>query len=519
MQRTRSTVLFIATFAVYVAMVGVKAQSLTPDSGAPKKTPVAARIERGAHLVRTMGCNDCHTPWKMGPRGPEPDLSRALIGHPQDLAMPPAPELPKGPWAWVGAATNTAFAGPWGVSFTANLTPDVETGLGRWTESMFIETMRTGRHEGKGRKLLPPMPYWMVGALSDEDIKSLFAYLQSLTPVRNRVPQPIDPPTEAVEAAPPRLSETGLYEPGRVGAVDRRNRPFSPQYPLWSDGAIKTRWAFLPSGTTIDAEDDSAWEFPVGTRFWKEFAFNGRKVETRMLWKATASKWIAASYVWNEEQTDATLASSVGEPDVAPVSANRRHSIPAVSDCLACHGTRRTEPLGFNPLQLSTDRDPNAIHGEPLPANALTLRTLVGEKLLSPNRAELIDEPPRIRTASISTRRMLGYFSTNCGSCHRGDGEMAVNVPSLRYSELMRDGDAVASSLIGRTTAWRVPGAQDERSVLIDPAAPELSAMLVRMRSRSPSSQMPPLGTVLRDRAAVEAMAQWISEELAARRD
>jgi hypothetical protein len=153
-----------------------------------------ARLERGAYLVRTMGCNDCHTPFKMGERGPEPDMSRALTGHPSDLVMPPPPELPPGPWTWIGAETNTAFAGPWGVSFTANLTPDPETGLGKWTEEMFIATMKTGRHEGKGRPVLPPMPWFVVGALNDEDIKSLFAYLQSLTPVRNRVPAPIDPP-------------------------------------------------------------------------------------------------------------------------------------------------------------------------------------------------------------------------------------------------------------------------------------------------------------------------------------
>ena len=152
------------------------------------------RVERGAYLVRTMGCNDCHTPWKLGPRGPEPDMSRALTGHPEGLVMPPPPELPPGPWAWMGAATNTAFAGPWGVSFTANLTPDEETGLGKWTEEMFIQAMRTGRHEGKGRPILPPMPYFVVAQLTDEDIKSLFAYLQSLPPVRNRVPQPVDPP-------------------------------------------------------------------------------------------------------------------------------------------------------------------------------------------------------------------------------------------------------------------------------------------------------------------------------------
>ena len=153
-----------------------------------------ARIERGAHLVKTMGCNDCHTPWQMGPQGPEPDMTRSLTGHPADQVMPPAPKLPPGPWIATVSATNTAWAGPWGVSFTMNLTPDPDTGLGKWTEDIFIATMRTGRHEGKGRPILPPMPYWMIAALSDDDIKSLFAYLQSLPPVKNRVPQPIDPP-------------------------------------------------------------------------------------------------------------------------------------------------------------------------------------------------------------------------------------------------------------------------------------------------------------------------------------
>ena len=111
-------------------------------------TPTTAeRVQRGGYLVTAMGCNDCHTPWKLGPKGPEPDMSRALSGHPADFVMPPAPKH-AGAWAWSGAATNTAFAGPWGVSFTANLTPDVETGLGRWTADTFIAALRTGRHEG-----------------------------------------------------------------------------------------------------------------------------------------------------------------------------------------------------------------------------------------------------------------------------------------------------------------------------------------------------------------------------------
>src|SRR5687768_1141591 len=163
-RQTRTIALLALGLAVFPGVLGWRVAGATP--AAQKPADNAARLERGAYLVRTMGCNDCHTPWKMGPRGPEQDMSRALTGHPSDLVMP-QPKLPDAPWSSVASATNTAFAGPWGVSFTANLTPDPETGLGKWTEEMFIATMRTGRHEGKGRPLLPPMPYFIVGALND----------------------------------------------------------------------------------------------------------------------------------------------------------------------------------------------------------------------------------------------------------------------------------------------------------------------------------------------------------------
>ncbi len=151
-------------------------------------------VQRGAYLAVVMGCHDCHTPLKMGPKGPERDLSRALSGHPEGLAMPAPPALGPGPWAWAGAATMTAFAGPWGVSFAANLTPDPESGIGSWTEKTFLDALRTGRHEGRGRPILPPMPWQAVSQASDEDLHALFVYLKSLTPIRNHVPQPIDPP-------------------------------------------------------------------------------------------------------------------------------------------------------------------------------------------------------------------------------------------------------------------------------------------------------------------------------------
>jgi hypothetical protein len=103
------------------------------------------------------------------------------------------PVLGQGPWLWASAGTNTAFAGPWGISFTANLTPDPETGLGTWTSDTFIAALRTGRHEGQGRPILPPMPYPMIRQATDEDLRAIFEYLQSIPPIQNRVPQPIEP--------------------------------------------------------------------------------------------------------------------------------------------------------------------------------------------------------------------------------------------------------------------------------------------------------------------------------------
>lgn len=196
MPRSRLTTgLLTVALAALPGAIGWRIVQPSPAAAsADTQATKGARIKVGEYLVRTSGCHDCHTPWKEGPKGPEPDMTRALSGHPQDLVMPPPPKLPPGPWLWLGSATNTAFAGPWGVSFAMNLTPDPDTGLGRWTEDIFIQALRTGRHEGKGRPILPPMPFSVYGQKTDEDLKSIFAYLQSLAPVKNKVPEPIDPP-------------------------------------------------------------------------------------------------------------------------------------------------------------------------------------------------------------------------------------------------------------------------------------------------------------------------------------
>lgn len=319
-------------------------------------------------------------------------------------------------------------------------------------------------------------------------------------------------PADAGPPRPPqRLSETGLYLPGTAGEIDPRNRAFTPQYPLWTDGLVKRRWIRLPDGAAIDGRDEQAWNFPVGTKIWKEFARGTQRIETRLLWRATEARWVFATYVWEADGSDALLCPDEGIRGFAEVAPGRRHSIPSQNDCAACHGApERAKPLGFTALQLSTDRDPGAIHGEPLQPGMLTTEVLVEEGMLTGAREDLVSAAPRIRTKDPLTRSVLGYMSANCGMCHNGAGEIAALGPVIRTADLMTDADAVARSLRGQRTRWQVPGVAAGASVLVHEGSPDQSAIYVRMRSRSPSSQMPPLGTTLRDEAAVDAIGRWI---------
>jgi len=180
-----------------IAACALMASAFTPVAFAQTIDAAKKELTRGKYLVDYGGCSDCHTPKTMTANGPAPDSSRLLSGHPATAPVPPIPAgvLGPAPTQW-GAMTNndlTAWAGPWGVSFAANLTPDKVTGLGNWTADQFLKTMRTGKHLGVGRPLLPPMPYYDIAVLTDRDLKSMFAYLKSLKPLVNAVPQPISP--------------------------------------------------------------------------------------------------------------------------------------------------------------------------------------------------------------------------------------------------------------------------------------------------------------------------------------
>src|SRR5262245_58001242 len=196
---TRMILLGSAAFAVATAAIVAAA-----TGGDSRKASESEMRARGRYLMSGFGCADCHTPKKFGPRGPEFDDARAFSGHPEGEALPPAPTgKDDGPWIVKTTGGLTAWNGPWGTTFTANLTPDPETGLGKWTPEMFIQTLRTGRRMGHGRPILPPMPWELVGKLTDDDLRAIFSYLQSLPPIKNLVPTPLPPQQAAsVPAAP-----------------------------------------------------------------------------------------------------------------------------------------------------------------------------------------------------------------------------------------------------------------------------------------------------------------------------
>jgi mono/diheme cytochrome c family protein len=173
---------------------------VTTVFGCGRKAPLnEASVERGKYLVTFGECNDCHTPKMAGPgSAPEFDAKHLLSGHPENAPYPVwTPGDAKRNVLIIADNTGTAFAGPWGVSFAMNLTPDKGTGIGEWSETTFIEMMRTGKHQGQpnGRDILPPMPWFNIKALTDADLKAIWAYLRSIPSVENQVPLPIAPAT------------------------------------------------------------------------------------------------------------------------------------------------------------------------------------------------------------------------------------------------------------------------------------------------------------------------------------
>jgi len=238
-----------------------------------------------------------------------------------------------------------------------------------------------------------------------------------------------------LSASLPAVAYETLEQSGFVEGVDnqliRNIHLYSPQYPLWTDGAIKRRWIQLPADTVIDVSDEDHWVYPVGTKLWKEFALETDnslvKIETRLLEKQATDKWLMETYVWSENQTEANLAPEAGIKAFAQLGNGKSYDIPSQKECTTCHtkagvssGPQTTPVLGFSAIHLSDNRDPDAIHGEALTHDMLTLSKLNEMGLLS----EYVNPEVAI-PASVERplqRSVVGYLHGNCGHCHRDAG-------------------------------------------------------------------------------------------------
>ncbi len=297
----------------------------------------------------------------------------------------------------------------------------------------------------------------------------------------------------ACSGAPTRLSETGLYADFASRTLAPGVVEFAPRSPLWSDGAAKRRWVWLPEGATIDVSDPDAWVFPVGTRLWKEFAVEGRALETRYLEKSSTG-WRFDAYVWDADGREARANAFLGASNVG----GTRHDVPGQANCVSCHGDTEA-PLGFTAVQLAS-LDP-----EGLPLNLAGLNRL---GWLSGPLEDAAHVPLR---GDPEVSRALGALHANCGGCHSDSGQESDKALRLR----LRSTDRVLAdtgffgTAAGRDASRTIEG----RRTYVVPGDADSSLVFHRLSSRGNAAQMPPLGTEVRN-AELETQVRALIESL-----
>jgi hypothetical protein len=294
-----------------------------------------------------------------------------------------------------------------------------------------------------------------------------------------------------LSAVPARLSETGLYADLRADALAPGVRPYRPQFELWSDGASKRRWISLPPGSRIDTTDMDSWQFPEGTKLWKEFSRDNVRIETRLLQRTGPgqSDWATMAYLWNDTSTEATAV-----PDGVEDARGTSHDVPATNECMGCHGGRPARVLGFSAIQLSHDDPPDLV----------TLDELA--------RLDLLTAPPEGRLelqAGVKAREALGYLHANCGHCHNQQrpprsGQRCFD-PENKLDFLLRAGEL---GDVTETAAYRTGVGE-----AIKPGNPGGSEVIKRMNSRRrfPPS-MPPLASEQIDEHGLSVVRAWIED-------
>jgi len=295
------------------------------------------------------------------------------------------------------------------------------------------------------------------------------------------------------DGPPQTLLESGLWTDIAAETLAEGVLAYQPAYVLWSDGARKRRWVYLPPDAVIDTSEMDFWSYPEGTKAWKEFAIDGKKLETRLLFKMgpLISDWYHVSFQWNADGTEAVAA-----PEGANNVLGTQHDIPDQADCRKCHIRQPDYMIGFSALQLAHQK------------KGVNLGSLVADGRLS-------DEPggeaPYLVIPGVAVeRKALGYLHANCGGCHHRDSDVmdtaAVNL-RLEVDSLATVEDTVIyKTSVGVKNQLQLPGVKS----VIEPGDPASSSIYVRMQERATAAQMPPVGTEVVDDDGMAVIEAWI---------
>lgn len=299
---------------------------------------------------------------------------------------------------------------------------------------------------------------------------------------------------------PPTLAGTGLCLDAACTSYAADVHAYTPQYALWSDGATKKRWIYLPPGTQVDTSNMNFWKFPIGTKFWKEFTRDGVRVETRYMVKlladdATPGAWYFISYVWNAAQND-TAGTTTGMMNVN----GTQHDVPTRANCRRCHENTPGRALGFQALSLDYAA----------PSGQLDLDDAVGLNLLStPPPGATSPHYPLPGTAVDAAA--YGYLHANCGGCHNPTSSIfATTALELRMDVTKLASVAVMPAHVTTVNVNGTVGGLTGK--IVTPGDPANSVIITRTTSSVFPTKMPEIGTELVDPAGQTALVNWINQ-------
>ncbi len=310
---------------------------------------------------------------------------------------------------------------------------------------------------------------------------------------RDLAADPAPPGSLPLDELPLDLADTGLCETRACTTISPGVAAFEPRWHLWSDGATKRRWIWLPPGTQIDTQDPDYWRFPVGTKLWKEFTRDGIRVETRYMAKhGTADDaWVMGAYEWDLTATRAVLMAD-GDTNVNGTP----HDIPAAKACTGCHANVKSRVLGFGAFQLDYDA----------PDGLVDLADLAAADRLSapPTTFPMLPLP-----GDATAQAALGYFHANCGHCHNSRSPL-INRPSLRLESAHI---ATLSATKAYKTTVNVQGATfGGATIVAKPGDPDHSIIVTRMTAPDLKKRMPALGVEDVDPDGLALIRRWIKE-------